>query len=699
MIREFLVGLSLLLVVAVGGVLLFSEPADRSLVDPFVSGEVDSPGEVGPGLKVTELGGAGSRSSIEPELDPALDSDPDAVVGQVFGPSGRPIDRARVVFAHKQFGGAALGWSYQGVIRAGRGADAEGRFRLVIEDGKRDDLAVIAVAPGCVPTRVSGVDAGDVIEVRLTEQFFVPGTVLAPDGMPARGVPVELFDPRGRVDGLPTVATTDENGRFRLRTPGEGSYSLRVSSALGGEYREDSLTINDPAEPIQIRLRGEIAIQLTLRDIDGSAVSGARFSLRRSRKESVLTASSNEDGVIRASGLALGSWEARVEAEGFAPLQRDLEYQGGILIEDWTLERYASLRARVINGKQRALPGAELRLIPDPGESFGADATQTQASDLEGLALFERVVPGRYVLTPEHQPGHNPTQLFELREGESIAEDDPMAILIEFGGGDQLERELVLRRHGFLNVTVTQDGRPVVGARGSMTRGIANKRTEVAALDLSDLQGLLVFPSVWMGEYEVEIQGAPDQLPIRRTMKFGRGGNKRDIELPMGALSGRVIGADGPAPGALVFAAPYGGKLRQLTTTDGQGRFELSGLEAASYHLRIELDGATPWVQENFQHPGGKLDLGQIEIGLTYTLEGQVENLPAADSLFGSLLSISDRNGRVVKTLTLSSDGNFQVDGLPAGVYTIEIFEGRSRIHQQRVELPNELESLKIYIP
>lgn len=697
--RGLLVGLLLLAVAAVGGVLLLSEPGDSPPVDPYGSAEAENPSdsEGGPGPAQVENGG--NRTSIEPELDPSLTPDPNAVVGQVFGPDGRPIDRARVVFAHQQFGGEELGWSYEGVIRTGKGADAQGRFRLSVDDGRRGDLSVVAVAPGCVPTRVSHVQAGEVIEIRLSEQLLVPGTLLAPDGSPAVSIPVELFDPRGRTDGLPAVATTDAQGRFELRSPGEGTYSLRVRSALGSEYREDGVTISDPAEPIQIRLRGEVALQITLRDASGQPVSDAQLSLRRSRVAPALTASSDENGVVRASGLPQGRWEARVESEGFAPLQRSLEYQGSTLIEDWTLERYSSIRVHVVNGKKRALPGTELRLIPDPTLGLGSESMKVQASDLDGYAEFADVIPGRYVLAPEHQPGHNPTQLFEVREDSPEKTDEPMALLVDVGGGQKLERELVLRRHGFLNLTVTQGGRPVVGARGSLTRGIASKQTEVEALDLSDLDGLLVFPSVWAGEYEIEVQGAPDQLPIRRTMKVGRGGNKRDLELPLGELAGQVIGSDGPAASARVFAAPSGGKLRLLTQTDAEGRFLLRGLDAASYQLRIEVAGSTPWVQDDFQHPGGKLDLGRIEVGRAYSLRGEVQNLPSGEGLFGPMLSLSDRNGRAIKTLPLSGDGAFQIDGLSAGIYTVEIFEGRSRIHQERVEFPGAAQPLIIQLP
>ncbi|MAW60072.1 MAG: hypothetical protein CMJ94_04450 [Planctomycetes bacterium] len=696
--RGVLIGLLLLVAAAVGGVLVLSGPGEQP--DPL--GGYESPGqddssESGP--QVAQPGGTGNRTASEPVLDEQLQADPAAVVGQVFGPDGRPIDRARLVFAHQQFGGAELGWSYEAVMRVGKGADAQGRFKLPIEGGKSRDLTVLAVAPGCVPERVEGVAAGEVIQFRLREQLRVPGTVLDPQGKPAAGIPVELFDPASRMDGLPAIGVSDAQGRFELRSPGPGTYSLRVRSALGSEFRQDGYVITQDAEPVQIRLQGSLALQVQLRDAQGAPVPGASLELRRQPASRPLQAAADDQGVVRAAGLAVGRWEARVTAEGFAPLRRQIDYQGASLIEDWTLERYASLEARVVNGKGRALPGTELRLLPDPALRVPRDEILTVTTDLEGRAVFESIVPGSYVLTPEQRPGHNPLQLFESPESGGAEGAAEFARLLEFSGGQARSEELVLRRHGFLNMTVVQNGKPVVGARGVLFRGIATQRKEIPALDLSDLDGLLVFPSVWAGEYEVEVQGSPSQLPVRRSLKVGRGGNKETLALPTGTLSGTVIGPQGPAAGAVVLAAPQGGKLRELMRTDAQGRFELGGLEAASYQLRIEAENSVAWTLTDYRHSGGALDLGRIELGVRYALHGTVENLPDGDAFFGPVLTIANSQGEPVKSVPLSGEGAFRVDELAEGSYSIEVYHAGNRIYEQRVSLPGAELPIKIRLP
>lgn len=687
----------LLVAAAVGGVLLISDPTPP--VDPF---GVHSPdvgvgtGEDGP--RIADVGNTGNRTAAGNQSTGSIEVDLNAVVGQVFGPDGRPIDRARVVFAHKQFGGAELGWTLQAILQVGKGADAQGVFRMPIEDGRRSDLAVVAVAPGYVPTRVSGLAAGDVTEIRLHAQLPVPGTVLGPDGTPVMGVPVELFDPQGRTDGLPAISHTDEAGRFELRSPGPGSYSLRVRSAAGGEYLDDQVEIQDPADAIQIRLRGNLALQATLRDATGAPVPGAELQLRLTKASRPLVVRSNQEGVARVYGLPAGRWEVRTEVDGYAPLVEKIEYQGASLITDWTLQAYASVRVHAVNGKGRGLPGAQLRLLADPASALGRGYRLAASTDAEGYAEFPQVIPGRYVLTPESFPGHNPTQLFE-QEGATGEASEIAALLLELGGGQRWEQDFVLRRHGFLNVSVTLEAKPVVGARGSLTRGIATSQEDLPALDLSDLSGLLVFPSVWAGEYMVEIQGAPNHLPLRRKLEVGRGGNKRNIELPTGTLRGRVMGPSGPLSGARILAANLDRRLKHYLSSDAEGRFELGGFEAGVYQIRVEADGLMAWMDAEFQHTGGAVELGDVELSVSHELRGQVGNLPTDPGIFGPILTLSDARGKPVRTLPLGGDGAFSIPGLAPGTYLVEVqFDGR-RILEKRVEIPGDGRRLELRLP
>src|SRR5262245_16036457 len=61
-----------------------------------------------------------------------------------------------------------------------------------------------------------------------------------------------------------------------------------------------------------------------------------------------------------------------------------------------------------------------------------------------------------------------------------------------------------------------------------------------------------------------------------------------------GAISGRVIGADGqPVPDAQVFAGHLGDKPRsqEAGQADGEGYFKLTGLSPGAYHLNAYAPG------------------------------------------------------------------------------------------------------------
>lgn len=694
--RNALLGVILLVVTAVVGVVLLGPGENPPPIDPL---DPSQPGIEEPGTRdPAEVNPGGRRTALEPTLDEAPEADPDAVVGQVFGPDGAPMDRARVVFAHKQFGGARLGWTLQTILLAGTGADAQGRFRLPIEDGKRQDLAVVAVAPGTTPTRVEEVSAGDRILIRLKPQLMQPGRVLAPDGRPAAGVPVELFDPSGETDGLPAVETTDENGAFTLRSPGPGTYSLRVRSAVGQRYLNADFEVLETPEPIEIRLKGELSISLTAMDVGGQPIPGAELTMRLSKASLPLRARADEDGKIQVAGLVPGNWQAELAAEGFAPIRERVVYEGVRMDLDWTLEKFASLQVTVVNGKDRPLPGTRLRVLPDPKRMVALQDAPLAIADDAGIAVFEELEPGRYVLTPESRPGHNPTQLFETGIEGEVREED-FAQLIVLAGGQPGQTRLVLRRHGFLTLMVQQNGQAVVGARGSLTRGIVPRQETWDALDLSDLEGRLEFPSVWAGEYEVEVQGAPDQLVLRQPFKVGRGLSKETINLPTGVLRGTIEGPQGPRAGARVSIQTPGSDWRVYATSGSDGRFEIGGFPATSFAMRVEAPGQSSWEREDLQHDGKVLDLGPVRLGVAYDLQGRIDNVPEGDLLFGPVLTLFNARGESVATKSLEGDGTFSFRNLTAGRYSLRVLQSGQTLLEESIELPSNEGDLVLRLP
>jgi len=697
--RSVLLGLLLLTALAAGGIVLLGGGGDGQEQPPLQVDDGQAPDDPTSGSNEAaeaEVESSGDRTAVTDTGNPQ--SDPDAVTGRIIGPDGRGLERGRVVFGHRQFGGEELGWNLQSILLVGTGAESDGRFRLPIEPGRRSELVVVAAVPGYVPTRVTGVAAGDFVTIQLPEQWNIPGVVYAPNGSPAQGVPVQLYDPLSRKDGLPANAVTDAEGRFTIGAPGEGEFRLRVSSAAGSDY-DERLHLQARDQEIEVRLAGSLALQATVRDESGQAIAGAQLtlSLGRSHKERVLE--SNELGEIGVFGLSPGKWSGILSAESYSPIPVAFEFLDSTIFEEWTLAPFATLAVNAKNAKGRALPNATIRLIPDPRLNLPKEAFQQVLTNEEGVAMFEQVLPGRYVIAPEAFPGANPTELFELSaEDAQTRGADRGAKLIEIRSGENQRVDLELRRHGYLTLLLRRNGDPVVGARGVMTVGIGPRMREVEAGDLSDLKGRLVFPAVWMGTYTVTLQGSPSEPPIVREFEVGRGSGKETVELPAGVIRGRLRSPQGVVDNAKIFVGTQAGKLRPLGGVDSNGRFEFVGFEAGTYQVRIEAPGMLPWENFYFAHDGSELDLGAVDLSEAFTLKGTVPGLRGTDSLFGPMVSVYDSEGRSVASQAIAADGSFQVPGIAGGVYMLKVYDGGREAGTQRVEIPRDRDGIEIKI-
>jgi hypothetical protein len=696
--RGLLVVLIVLTLAAAAGVLLDSGGDDVLIpVDPDVISAPEGPelfqADADPDLVRTRTE---SESTTE-----VLASDPSAIVGQIRNSKGNPLPYAKVVFAHRQFGGTDTGWTTAAIMQVGENCDAQGRFRLPIEN-QFSDLVLVAGCNGYAPARQVEVAAGDVVDFRLPDLVLAPGTVFDPTGEPAASVPIEFFDPAGHKDGLPSMVVSDQDGQFELPAPGPGSYSIRVKSGAGIEFIQAGIQVHQGMDPLELRLNGELSLLAQLRDSAGLNLAGASLELFLNKAPRPFKLSSQADGAFRAYGLNSGHWRGIVHHDGYADLAVEFDYAiGGTLNFDWTLRRSGSVQVLTTSGKGRPMEGTLVRLIPDPAGSDSRLKVPEIPTNDQGLAVFENIPPGRFVVTPEALAGINPGAMFEGGNEDNAGQGKAaFSQLIEVQEGQQNQVTLVLKRHGFLVLKVTRDGQPMVGARGEIQIRSGPRGRSFEALDLSDLEGHLTFPATWMGEYPVEVQGSPAELPIVRSIDFGRGRNLREISLPNGKISGRMqIGVD-PMVGAKVWAARAGEPLKELSRTDQFGKFEIVGLEEGTYHLKIQAKGYTAWEQLALEHDGGSLDLGILRLEQSYQMRGQVKGLTASpNALFGPVITIFNGQNKAVASRALGPDGVFLVADLGAGDYTVRVFQGGAELLSQAVLMPLSGPPLVLQIP
>jgi protocatechuate 3,4-dioxygenase beta subunit len=690
--RGLLISLIVLTIAATAAVLFY--PSDDP--GPFEHTNTESPnaenGGNNPGGAPLENGGIRVASDNNSEGISNLESDPTTILGQVTGASdGKPIPLAKLCYAHRQFGGANVGWSPQAVQTVGIGCDAKGRFRMP-SAGSEVNLQIMVWAPGYSLQRVPDLKLGEVIEITLHQSVNVLGTVFNPQGNPTPGVMVELFDPTHKLDGYPVQGRTDADGKFDIPASLANGASLRVRSAAGSCLMEGDIDVAPNMKSIRVDLGGKLSLAGMVNDSAGRAVAGAHIKMSKVGERLEIAADSNTKGEVELFGLGSGEWRGEVSADGFASQNFELALtEGTPTTHNWTILRNSSLRVNVSDGKSRPLPGAYIQLLPNPTGDYAKMRFPLALTDSEGVAIFAQVPPGNYVVGPENSPGMRASVLFEKGGKAGGKGTAHFSSLVDVAPGQETVVSLVLKRHGVLTVQVVRNGEPVSGARAFLIEPgkMPPKRRE--ANDLSDLQGNLSFPAVWMGDYQLEVQGAPSEIASAQSISCGRGVNQYTFELPGGIVTGSVQDSQGALPNVQIMGAAKGSKYLSMGSTDANGNFELAGFEAGVYQLRVEAAGHTAWENLELHHDGSAVKLDTIELAHSHGLKGTVTGLkPNPNDFIGPVITATDANGKSLATRPLNTNGSYSMAGLPSGNVTLKVLLSGREIYAKTVSIPQK---------
>lgn len=420
------------------------------------------------------------------------------------------------------------------------------------------------------------------IEIVLEEGGALEGVVIDPVGTPVAGAEVALaIDGRAAwgADALRPMpgAVTDADGRFRLEGLAPENYRIdvrmdgfRPGSAAGlnvarGETRAVELVLEPGA-----RLEGIVL------DGEGAPVPRVEVEPRGNRRARGPSVQTGPDGTFRIDTLEEGTYTLRFSLDGWLDQEVEATTDGPPI--QVVLEPGPYVRARVVDAEGRPVARARVQTDNDWTQSVRAETAADGTFSLQlsrdgGLTLVVRArgfAAGR-IEVPE-------------------------------GGGDL--GELVLaeaaRIEGFV---LDPEGLAISGARvvaslqGERGPGRFAARSTTAWSDSDGAFSIEVDDPV--GEYAL-VANFPLLLPSpeERIVLDGRGVSGVVLSLRWGgSIFGEVVGGENvPLDGATIEvrrsddnARWRGG--RRTGRSNGDGEYQVAGLEAGTYELRVSAPG------------------------------------------------------------------------------------------------------------
>lgn len=507
----------------------------------------------------------------------------------------------------------------------------DGRFRAPLEVGRAVDLEV--AAPGFARERLPNLYAGEELRIELRPALTLSGRVtLAPSGEPVAGAEVRVRVGVVVGPGSPVHRTvTGEDGSYEIDDLPREHLDLRVyppGRALA------VARIDPPADAS--RIVRDVAIEpgaaLHGRVTDGrSGEPIANASVAASWFQPTHAASTDAEGryelagvepdsdpvfVVRAPGYGCWSFEVR-------------KFPASGMEQDFWLLPSRRAHGRIVDAEGEPIAGASVlaRLRPS--------ADRVQRDEVRALSDFA----GRFELVDLR--ADLPHSLLVVARGHATA-------VVDFpddeGERDELDLGDVVMKPpaSIAGRVIDLAGRPLSDLCVLLTARVARSNDAAPewfdegfgagrVLARTDARGRYAFADLPAGRYWLS---AGDKGWARRgelSIELAEGEAPRDVDLqfdPGLSITGTLVDARGePVVGEAVFAERDLRSVYDLTRAGG--RFELFGLDAGEYTLRVHADRKTHEEQSWPAEAGAsglRLVLEQIEFveleGLVRTLDG-----------------------------------------------------------------------------
>jgi protocatechuate 3,4-dioxygenase beta subunit len=485
-----------------------------------------------------------------------------------------------------------------------------------------------------------------------------------------------------------SLAKTDSEGAFEIGSLPDGSFSLQ---ARHEHYcpKEQKVIVKkgEITEGVEFQLvqggviSGVVLAKVDLRPVEGAQVKAMKGTPSMLVREGVAEAKTDATGLFDLIGLEPDTYSVNVTAPDFAEKTIEglalTENQGiaDLIIE---LSQGGSIVGTVRDLSGTPLPKRMIVAVGPGGQKLG------QTDEL-GKYAFVNMKEGVYV-----------TSCVEVTPGMQMTASRADTYFVKVENDKETRQDIVVGGPRKIYGKVTLKGDPQSGLMimaQTSQKAMTVTRTQKQASDQTDEDGNYEIDNLQPGEYRLialRIASAMPRPLFETNVTVAAKDLEKDIELPEGGLSGKVVDAETrrPIEGAQVSAQEIKGGDAETAmmaklglsglggeTTDAEGKYTLSTLEDGEYAVVASKDGyASLGLSAEVRNSRGPSDL-DFSLSKGETLTGEVEGSDPSTPIKMIFLSVKDSGGRSVysKRLTLSASGEYQAESLPTGECEVSV--------------------------